>query len=69
MPELYHAAMDRVSKPDPENYGSLFAEAAVYSKMMLLHKRFTESIYSRPSQKNAAVSDRRLTTAVQVAIS
>jgi hypothetical protein len=50
----------------PEISGSVFAEAAVYAKMQLLHKEFTETIYSRPIRQNVAASGLRITTAVQL---
>jgi hypothetical protein len=42
-------AFDRVEKGQ-QNYGSIFSEAAVYAKMMLLHKEFTERLNPKPTQ-------------------
>ena len=44
----------------------MFVETAAYSKMMTLHKSFTESIYLRPSHQNVDISERRITAAVQL---
>ena len=67
-PKLHKFAFESVSSLDEENYGSIFAETAVYSKMMLLHKHFTESIYSRPKQQiaNVSIEEFNTTAAVQL---
>ena len=64
--ELYRVAFDRVVEGDQDLFGSVFAEAAAYSKMMLLHKSFTESIYTRPNQPDAAAEEQKVTTAVHL---
>jgi len=64
---LHKVAFERVEK-DLQNHGSIFAETAVYAKMMLLHKHFTERLNEKPSQPrlNSSESKPEIITAVQL---
>ncbi len=66
-PRLHKVAFEKVEK-DLENHGSIFAETAVYAKMMLLHKHFTERLTEKPTQPrlNNSDSNPEIITAVQL---
>ena len=66
-PRLYKLAFDRVERGQ-ENYGSVFSEAAVYAKMMLLHKEFTDRLNPKPTQLQFNISspEPETITAVQM---
>ncbi len=67
-PKQHKLAFKRILSQDQKNYSSIFSEIAVYSKMMLMHKRSTESIFSKLKEQTAKVSaeDFTITTAIQI---